>query len=184
MTTRTTTSTCTPLQGTARLSSRYVPRAARRNAQELTRTQYGGDLRPELVYGGGEGAAGTVSAADAMAASAAASRRRERVSRRTLDAVAPETVLGPVRRRRRAVAKQTEATGECAICLEDMEKGNRTRTMPRCAHAFHSDCILQWLANSPLCPGTFAPFLILQTYADTHTVCMQSVVNTDEPMSV
>lgn len=117
--------------------------------------QYGGTLRPELIYGGGD-AAGTVR-------TSAHTMRPARISRRQLDSVAPEYVVGGGavsigRRGKRSRAKTSqppppEPAGECTICLEGFAKGDKTRTL-RCKHAFHSDCILTWLHGAETCPGT------------------------------
>lgn len=41
----------------------------------------------------------------------------------------------------------------CCICLEDYEDDEKLRMLPRCGHAFHTDCILPWLTDrSPTCP--------------------------------
>ncbi|CAI5476989.1 unnamed protein product [Closterium sp. Yama58-4] len=39
----------------------------------------------------------------------------------------------------------------CAVCHEDMGVGAVTQQLP-CRHAYHSDCILPWLAQSNSCP--------------------------------
>mmetsp|Transcript_110001 Transcript_110001/g.328859 ORF Transcript_110001/g.328859 Transcript_110001/m.328859 type:complete len:353 (-) Transcript_110001:47-1105(-) len=39
----------------------------------------------------------------------------------------------------------------CTICLESMEPGQRC-CRPPCLHAFHGDCLRQWLRQSPTCP--------------------------------
>ena len=43
----------------------------------------------------------------------------------------------------------------CSICIEEFEDGERLRLLPRCKHAFHTDCILPWLKDRqgccPLC---------------------------------
>eukprot|EP00980_Cylindrotheca_fusiformis_P014206 scaffold3736_cov103-Cylindrotheca_fusiformis.AAC.8 len=48
----------------------------------------------------------------------------------------------------------TTSTG-CSICLDDFEVGERLRLLPRCRHAFHTECILPWLTQRqgccPLC---------------------------------
>ncbi|CAL4887462.1 unnamed protein product [Urochloa decumbens] len=42
---------------------------------------------------------------------------------------------------------------ECAVCLSELEDGDRLRLLlPKCSHAFHSDCIAQWLAGHVTCP--------------------------------
>ena len=39
----------------------------------------------------------------------------------------------------------------CAVCLEGYAAGDALRTMP-CAHAFHGECIVEWLSVSRFCP--------------------------------
>ena len=39
----------------------------------------------------------------------------------------------------------------CSVCLEGYEAGDALRTMP-CAHAFHGECIVEWLSVSRFCP--------------------------------
>jgi hypothetical protein len=38
-----------------------------------------------------------------------------------------------------------------AVCLEGYAAGDALRTMP-CAHAFHGECIVEWLSVSSFCP--------------------------------
>ena len=40
--------------------------------------------------------------------------------------------------------------GECAICLEDVVRGEEVY-LP-CMHSFHSVCINRWMRNRPTCP--------------------------------
>jgi cbb3-type cytochrome oxidase subunit 3 len=42
--------------------------------------------------------------------------------------------------------------GECAVCLEAFEAGDRCRRLPRCEHGFHSKCVDPWLKKSRFCP--------------------------------
>jgi hypothetical protein len=46
----------------------------------------------------------------------------------------------------------------CSICIEEFEDGERIRLLPRCGHAFHTECILPWLCERqgccPLCKMT------------------------------
>ncbi|CAI5468941.1 unnamed protein product [Closterium sp. Yama58-4] len=53
----------------------------------------------------------------------------------------------------RIVREEDVAGGEeaCAVCHEDMGVGAVTQQLP-CRHAYHSDCILPWLAQSNSCP--------------------------------
>ena len=43
----------------------------------------------------------------------------------------------------------------CSICIDDFEDGERIRLLPKCRHAFHTDCLLPWLTERqgccPLC---------------------------------
>lgn len=41
---------------------------------------------------------------------------------------------------------------ECAVCLSEFEDDERLRLLPRCSHAFHPDCIGEWLARHVTCP--------------------------------
>ncbi|XP_010532426.1 PREDICTED: RING-H2 finger protein ATL65 [Tarenaya hassleriana] len=41
---------------------------------------------------------------------------------------------------------------ECAVCLLEFEEGDYVRTLPSCTHAFHLDCIDEWLRSHPNCP--------------------------------
>jgi E3 ubiquitin-protein ligase ATL6/9/15/31/42/55 len=41
---------------------------------------------------------------------------------------------------------------ECAVCLSEFEDEERLRLLPRCSHAFHPDCIGEWLASHVTCP--------------------------------
>jgi E3 ubiquitin-protein ligase ATL6/9/15/31/42/55 len=41
---------------------------------------------------------------------------------------------------------------ECAVCLTDFDDDDTLRLLPRCAHAFHTDCIDAWLASHVTCP--------------------------------
>ncbi|PUZ60863.1 hypothetical protein GQ55_4G201800 [Panicum hallii var. hallii] len=53
--------------------------------------------------------------------------------------------------------KQAEAAdgaggGDCAVCLEAFEPGDRCRRLPRCDHSFHAECVDSWLKKSGACP--------------------------------
>ncbi|OEL14875.1 E3 ubiquitin-protein ligase ATL31 [Dichanthelium oligosanthes] len=41
---------------------------------------------------------------------------------------------------------------ECAVCLSEFEDDERLRLLPKCSHAFHPDCIGEWLASHVTCP--------------------------------
>lgn len=40
----------------------------------------------------------------------------------------------------------------CPICLNEFDKGDLVRDLPKCKHPFHSKCIDQWLMNCGTCP--------------------------------
>ncbi|KAE8720917.1 putative excision repair cross-complementing 1 ercc1 [Hibiscus syriacus] len=41
---------------------------------------------------------------------------------------------------------------ECAVCLNEFEVDETLRLMPKCDHAFHTECIDAWLASHTTCP--------------------------------
>ncbi|KZV52335.1 hypothetical protein F511_38597 [Dorcoceras hygrometricum] len=41
---------------------------------------------------------------------------------------------------------------ECAVCLAKFEEVEMLRLLPKCKHAFHIDCIDQWLEKHSTCP--------------------------------
>jgi hypothetical protein len=42
--------------------------------------------------------------------------------------------------------------GECAVCLEVFQAGDRCRVLPGCQHGFHALCVDSWLRKSRRCP--------------------------------
>lgn len=40
----------------------------------------------------------------------------------------------------------------CAVCLCQVSKGERVRSLPGCNHHFHADCIGAWLKDHTTCP--------------------------------
>jgi len=42
--------------------------------------------------------------------------------------------------------------GECAVCLELFQFGDRCRVIPACSHAFHVHCADAWLSRRSVCP--------------------------------
>lgn len=50
--------------------------------------------------------------------------------------------------------KPSEANSklECVVCLEEFEDGEKGRTLPKCGHNFHLDCIDMWLHSHSTCP--------------------------------
>lgn len=49
----------------------------------------------------------------------------------------------------------TTSCTTCSICIDDFEDGERVRVLPKCKHAFHTDCLMPWLTERqgccPLC---------------------------------
>lgn len=43
-------------------------------------------------------------------------------------------------------------SAECAVCLSEFEDNQVLRTLPKCNHSFHVDCIDMWLYSHPNCP--------------------------------
>ncbi|CAO2162981.1 unnamed protein product [Urochloa humidicola] len=49
--------------------------------------------------------------------------------------------------------KEGKGALECAVCLSEFDDDDTLRLLlPRCAHAFHADCIDAWLASHVTCP--------------------------------
>ncbi|KAG1326646.1 E3 ubiquitin-protein ligase ATL4 [Cocos nucifera] len=42
--------------------------------------------------------------------------------------------------------------GDCAVCLEIFQMGDRCRLLPLCKHSFHAQCVDSWLLATPRCP--------------------------------
>lgn len=40
----------------------------------------------------------------------------------------------------------------CAVCLGDYQNSEKLLQLPVCGHAFHKECIDQWLVNNATCP--------------------------------
>lgn len=41
---------------------------------------------------------------------------------------------------------------ECAVCLSELEGGEKARLLPKCNHGFHVDCIDMWFQSHSTCP--------------------------------
>lgn len=40
----------------------------------------------------------------------------------------------------------------CAVCVSEFGDNERLRSLPKCEHAFHPECIDPWLAENSTCP--------------------------------
>lgn len=56
---------------------------------------------------------------------------------------------------------QSEAKHLCIVCLENLEQADEVRVLGNCVHAFHRECIDQWIdvgrAMCPLCRAHLLP---------------------------
>lgn len=57
---------------------------------------------------------------------------------------------------------------ECAICLGELEHGDKLRLLPSCNHAFHIPCIDLWFSQHSNCPVCRTPITLNPTL-DSHT---------------
>ncbi|CAL5051522.1 unnamed protein product [Urochloa decumbens] len=55
---------------------------------------------------------------------------------------------------------------ECAVCLSEVADGEKVRTLPKCAHAFHVECIDMWFHSHDTCPLCRAPVAAAAADAD------------------
>ena len=59
------------------------------------------------------------------------------------------------------VSRNFSSCTMCSICIDDFEVGERIRVLPRCGHAFHTECIMTWLTERqgccPLCKINVLP---------------------------
>ncbi|XP_020146819.1 RING-H2 finger protein ATL32 [Aegilops tauschii subsp. strangulata] len=83
-----------------------------------------------------------------------ARRQQRRAATRGLDAEVVEAF--PTMRYAEAkalrVGRKAAPPLECAVCLSEFEDEDRLRLLPKCSHAFHPDCIGEWLASHVTCP--------------------------------
>ena len=63
---------------------------------------------------------------------------------------------------------------ECQICYE---KTSNLKTLPRCKHAFCSDCINEWSQTSDKCPMCRQKFVINPVPLDRDLRCLLRLIN-------
>ncbi|KAE9598914.1 putative transcription factor C2H2 family [Lupinus albus] len=57
---------------------------------------------------------------------------------------------------------------DCAVCLSEFEEGETGRVLPKCNHAFHTDCIDMWFHSHSTCPLCRAAVELTQGGKDNH----------------
>jgi hypothetical protein len=45
-----------------------------------------------------------------------------------------------------------EGAGDCAVCLAEVQPGEKARALPPCGHLFHAECIDAWFRGNAACP--------------------------------
>ncbi|XP_020236484.1 RING-H2 finger protein ATL63 [Cajanus cajan] len=59
---------------------------------------------------------------------------------------------------------------ECVICLSLIEEGEVGRSLPKCGHAFHVECIDMWLSSHCNCPICRAPIVVVSSDSELGSV--------------
>uniref|UniRef100_A0A3Q7GFX6 RING-type domain-containing protein n=2 Tax=Solanum lycopersicum TaxID=4081 RepID=A0A3Q7GFX6_SOLLC len=47
---------------------------------------------------------------------------------------------------------ESTSPADCAVCLDNFKVGEKCRTLPKCNHSFHVQCIDSWLKKTAVCP--------------------------------
>ncbi|KAL6605950.1 hypothetical protein ACP70R_041603 [Stipagrostis hirtigluma subsp. patula] len=103
--------------------------------------------------GRGAASAGPDIPAAALLALARQEEQRQMQQQRGLD----PAVVASFPTMRYAEARELRVGGkdaalECAVCLSEFADDEELRLLPPCSHAFHPDCIGEWLAGHVTCP--------------------------------
>lgn len=82
--------------------------------------------------------------------------------------------------------KAGKGTLECAVCLSEFDDDEALRLLPKCSHAFHTDCIDAWLASHvtcPVCRANLVPDVEAPTAVSTavSTTTEQDVPTPEQP---
>ncbi|GJN29280.1 hypothetical protein PR202_gb17492 [Eleusine coracana subsp. coracana] len=103
--------------------------------------------------GGSSGGGGPAIPAAALLALSRQQERDRQQRQRGLDpaVVASFPTMRYAEARELRVGKE-DAALECAVCLSEFEDDEELRLLPSCSHAFHPDCIGEWLAGHVTCP--------------------------------
>ncbi|TYJ95946.1 RING-H2 finger protein ATL13 [Cucumis melo var. makuwa] len=63
---------------------------------------------------------------------------------------------------------------DCAVCLCEFEPEDKLRLLPKCSHAFHTECIDTWLLSHSTCP--LCRSSLLPDHFSPHTTCSPIVL--------
>ncbi|KAF8706401.1 hypothetical protein HU200_030666 [Digitaria exilis] len=80
---------------------------------------------------------------------------RSRSSKRARAAATTEAIEGLVQ-----VPGASRSGEDCPVCLHTFSAEETLRAMP-CSHAFHHQCISQWLRRNAICPLCRHPLLVM-----------------------
>ncbi|KAG8076835.1 hypothetical protein GUJ93_ZPchr0006g44025 [Zizania palustris] len=91
-----------------------------------------------------------------VAALLALSRQEQRNRQRGIDpavvASFPTMKYAEAREIREGGGGGKDVVLECAVCLSEFDDEEELSLLPKCSHAFHPDCIGEWLAGHVTCP--------------------------------
>eukprot|EP00804_Cyclotella_cryptica_P024995 CCRYP_015936-RF/>CCRYP_015936-RF protein AED:0.42 eAED:0.44 QI:0/0/0.5/1/0/0/2/275/118 len=102
--------------------------------------------------------------------------RRLKLSKENADSI-PEEIFQEPREGMKAAEEKTsrQNTNTCAftrlqkccpICINEFSSGDVLKILPRCQHAFHSKCIIQWLTEcKDCCPICMTQVVVSNTQA-------------------
>ncbi|KAK9068448.1 hypothetical protein SSX86_012562 [Deinandra increscens subsp. villosa] len=72
---------------------------------------------------------------------------------------------------------------ECAVCLGDLEDGDRVRLLPSCKHLFHVTCIDEWFVGHTSCPVCRVPVVAPDDQIHGCPVCRSAETTLDDVVS-
>ena len=76
----------------------------------------------------------------------------------------------------------TTTSTTCSICIDEFEEGELVRLLPRCGHAYHTECILPWLTERQgCCPLCKIPVLTPSLPSSSQSLSSSSEEQQTEP---